>query len=603
MLLSRARFVCGDSTRRIRRAATSDREGGSYSRLLREIEAGDIDFARVLQNQQEVYIRKGGEGEGEEKIILPIGNEVLQQMIEHDIPVTIQQLSPKVSPLEVGSIALQLVIVAAILRAVFFSKPINPGGSFGAWKNQEVEPTTISDTFADVAGVEVAKQDLQEIVEFLKFPEKFTKVGAKIPRGVLLAGPPGTGKTLLARAVAGEAGVPFFSCSGSDFIEMFVGVGASRIRDLFAKARTKAPSIIFIDEIDAIGKSRTSSFGGSASNDEKDQTINQLLTEMDGFQGNTGVIVIAATNREDLLDEALTRPGRFDRMVRVDLPDLAGRTDILRIHTMGKPLAEDVDLRGIARNTVGFSGADLANLANEAAIYAARDNREVIQPPDWDRALEKIVLGEERPTLLISEAKRQVLAYHEAGHALLGLLMNDYDVVRKVTIVPRGSAGGVTYFEPDEERIDMQLLTREYLENRIVVALGGRVAEEIVFGARKVTTGASGDFESVMEIAYAMVSSYGFNEELGPIAWADAQIDVSQDIAAEVKHIVEQCYSHAQDLILTHETYLHKIAQALLEKETLDTKDLLALTAGIHTQLPDTSLDFPLQHHVDEEAT
>jgi len=381
-------------------------------------------------------------------------------------------------------------------------------------KFQEVPETGV--TFVDVAGVDGAKLELQEVVDFLKNPDKYTQLGAKIPKGCLLVGPPGTGKTLLAKAVAGEAGVPFFSCAASEFVELFVGVGASRVRDLFEKAKSKAPCIVFIDEIDAVGRQRGSGMGGG--NDEREQTINQLLTEMDGFEGNTGVIVLAATNRPDVLDSALLRPGRFDRQVTVDLPDVAGRIRILKVHARGKTIGKDVDYDKVARRTPGFSGAALQNLLNEAAILAARRDLTEISKEEIADALERIVAGAAKEGAVMSEQKKKLVAYHEAGHAIVGALMPEYDPVTKISIVPRGNAGGLTFFAPSEERLESGLYSRTYLENQMAVAMGGRVAEELIFGAENVTTGASGDFQQVSRTARMMIEQMGFSEKIGQIA-------------------------------------------------------------------------------------
>ncbi|CAN1322823.1 ATP-dependent zinc metalloprotease FTSH, chloroplastic [Linum perenne] len=381
-------------------------------------------------------------------------------------------------------------------------------------KFQEVPETGV--TFADVAGADQAKLELQEVVDFLKNPDKYTALGAKIPKGCLLVGPPGTGKTLLARAVAGEAGTPFFSCAASEFVELFVGVGASRVRDLFEKAKSKAPCIVFIDEIDAVGRQRGAGLGGG--NDEREQTINQLLTEMDGFSGNSGVIVLAATNRPDVLDSALLRPGRFDRQVTVDRPDVSGRVKILQVHSRGKALAKDVDFEKIARRTPGFTGADLQNLMNEAAILAARRDLKEISKDEISDALERIIAGPEKKNAVVSEEKKKLVAYHEAGHALVGALMPEYDPVAKISIIPRGQAGGLTFFAPSEERLESGLYSRSYLENQMAVALGGRVAEEVIFGQENVTTGASNDFMQVSRVARQMVERFGFSKKIGQVA-------------------------------------------------------------------------------------
>lgn len=567
---------------------------GNYTDLLKDIQENQVVQANVAQNMNKLqYVKKGDNGQ-EIEVILPRGNDILETLLEHNVPVNVQSADGKnVDYLGLFSIFFQIVFLVALARTFMSRTGGGDGGSrgvfgFGNAIIKEVDAEKMTTRFDDVAGVEGAKQDLQEVVDFLKNPERYVKLGAKVPRGVLLVGLPGTGKTLLAKAVAGEASVPFFECSASSFVEMFVGTGAARVRDLFNKAKQKAPCIVFIDEIDAIGKTRSAG-GMSNSNDEREQTINQLLTAMDGFADNSGVIVLAASNRPEILDEALLRPGRFDRKVHVDLPDLHGRQAILKIHTNGKPLDEDVKLESIARVTVGFSGADLANLSNEAAIYAARDSAETIKKIHWDRALEKITIGEEKPTALITEKKRRITAYHEAGHALLGLLVDDFDEVRKVTIVPRGRTGGVTYFQPSDERVDSGLVSRQYLENQIIVSLGGRVAEEMIFGTMHATTGAEGDFQHVMDVAYNMVASYGFNETMGPIGWSEGPIDVSADIAAEMKTIVEHCYHIAHDRLEQNEFYLHRIAEALLERETLEQEDIRNLTYGLSLTLPSPS--------------
>ncbi|KIY93255.1 cell division protease FtsH [Monoraphidium neglectum] len=462
--------------------------------------------------------------------------------------------------------------------------PMGGPMDFGRSKSkfQEVPETGV--TFADVAGCDGAKLELVEVVDFLKNPDKYTALGAKIPKGALLVGPPGTGKTLLAKAVAGEAGTPFFSCAASEFVELFVGVGASRVRDLFEKAKAKAPCIIFIDEIDAVGRQRGSGLGGG--NDEREQTINQLLTEMDGFEGNTGVIVLAATNRPDVLDQALLRPGRFDRQVTVDRPDVQGRVAILKVHGRGKVLSKDVDLEKVARRTPGFTGADLQNLMNEAAILAARRGLQEISKDEIADALERIIAGPEKKGAVMSDKKKKLVAYHEAGHALVGALMPDYDPVTKISIVPRGAAGGLTFFAPSEERLESGLYSRTYFENQMAVALGGRIAEELIFGEDDITTGASGDFQQVTRTARLMVTQLGFSKVLGQVAWssgggnaflgqsmaqpADFSSQTADEIDQEVKALVERAYRRAKDLIQSNIDILHKTAAVLLEKENID---------------------------------
>ena len=478
-------------------------------------------------------------------------------------------------------------------------------------KFQEVPETGV--TFKDVAGVDGAKLELQEVVDFLKNPDKYTDLGAKIPKGCLLVGPPGTGKTLLAKAVAGEAGVPFFACSASEFVELFVGVGASRVRDLFEKAKAKAPCIIFIDEIDAVGRQRGTGMGGG--NDEREQTINQLLTELDGFEGNTGVIVLAATNRPDVLDKALLRPGRFDRQVTVDRPDLAGRVRILKVHSKGKVLAKDVDLEKVARRTPGMTGADLQNLMNEAAIFAARRNLKEVSKEEIADALERIVAGVEKKGAVMSEKKKKLVAYHEAGHAIVGALLPDYDPVTKISIVPRGAAGGLTFFAPSEERLESGLYSRSYLENQMAVALGGRIAEELIFGADNVTTGASNDFMQVSRTAKSMVTQVGFSEKLGQVAYGGGggpsflgqQMGQSSDFSGktaalideEVKLLVERAYRRAKDLMQSNMDALHALADLLLEKENVDGDEferlLLEMGCKQYLKMDEPSISVPFQ--------
>ncbi|BAZ79142.1 ATP-dependent zinc metalloprotease FtsH3 [Sphaerospermopsis kisseleviana CS-549] len=466
--------------------------------------------------------------------------------------------------------------------------------NFGKSKARvQMEPQT-QVTFGDVAGIDQAKLELNEVVDFLKNADRFTAVGAKIPKGVLLVGPPGTGKTLLARAVAGEAGVPFFSISGSEFVEMFVGVGASRVRDLFEQAKTNAPCIVFIDEIDAVGRQRGAGLGGG--NDEREQTLNQLLTEMDGFEGNTGIIIIAATNRPDVLDAALLRPGRFDRQVVVDRPDYGGRSEILKVHARGKTLSKDVDLDKIARRTPGFTGADLSNLLNEAAILAARRNLTEISMDEINDAIDRVLAGPEKKDRVMSEKRKTLVAYHEAGHALVGALMPDYDPVQKISIIPRGRAGGLTWFTPSEDRMDTGLYSRAYLENQMAVALGGRLAEEIIFGEEEVTTGASNDLQQVARVARQMITRFGMSDRLGPVALGRQQgnmflgrdimseRDFSEETAAaideEVRKLVDVAYARAKEVLVSNRHILDQIAQMLIDKETVDADELQEVLAN-----------------------
>ncbi len=442
--------------------------------------------------------------------------------------------------------------------------------------------------FSDVAGADEEKQELVEVVEFLKDPRKFTKVGARIPKGVLLVGPPGTGKTLLAQAVAGEAGTPFFSISGSDFVEMFVGVGASRVRDLFENAKKNAPCIIFIDEIDAVGRQRGAGLGGG--HDEREQTLNQLLVEMDGFDANEGIIMIAATNRPDILDPALLRPGRFDRQITVDRPDVKGREAVLKVHAKNKPLDESVDMKTIAMRTPGFSGADLENLLNEAALIAARHDRKTIDMFDVDEAIDRVIAGPAKKSRVISEKERQIVAYHESGHTVIGMVLDDADTVHKVTIVPRGQAGGYAVMLPKEDRY---IITKPELFDKITGLLGGRVAEEVIFGAGEVSTGASNDFQRATAIAHSMITEYGMSDKIGPLQFTSGGGEVflgkdlhseqnysdaiAHEIDQEMQEFIQYCYDRAKRILTEHKDQLELIAQTLLEVETLDAEQIRSL--------------------------
>ena len=445
---------------------------------------------------------------------------------------------------------------------------------------EEIENDT---TLEDVAGIDEAKREVAEIVDFMKNPEVYQALGAKLPSGILLSGPPGCGKTLLARAIAGEAGVPMVITSGSEFVEMYVGVGAQRVRQMFEEAKKLSPCIIFIDEIDSIGRKRSAST--SSSNSEQDQTMNQLLTEMDGFIKNTGIVVIAATNRPDMLDDALLRPGRFDRHVVISPPSFQGRVEILRVHTRNKPLDADVSLDAVARMTKGFTGAELENLCNEAAIHAARKRISSIKIACFDDALDKILIGLDSGASMTVEQKRLV-SYHEAGHVLMGILVNEYDLVKKVSIIPRGSTGGVTIFEPLEDN-NIGLYTQQYLENQLIVALGGRVAEELIFGRMKTTTGAYSDLQRVRKIAWSMVTDYGFSQNMGQVSWSDNGLSTAKanEIDSEVQFLVDCAHTKATELMQKNESYLHIIAAALLEKGVMSDEDLRTAVAGISCTL------------------
>ena len=469
--------------------------------------------------------------------------------------------------------------------------------SFGKSRARLLGEDQVQVTFADVAGVDEAKEEVVEIVEFLKDPAKFQRLGGKIPRGVLMVGSPGTGKTLLARAIAGEAKVPFFTISGSDFVEMFVGVGASRVRDMFEQAKKHAPCIIFIDEIDAVGRHRGAGLGGG--HDEREQTLNQLLVEMDGFEGTEGVIVIAATNRPDVLDPALLRPGRFDRQVVVPLPDVRGREQIIKVHMRKLPLAEDVRPQIIARGTPGFSGADLANLVNEAALFAARANRRTVSIDEFERAKDKIMMGAERRSMVMDDQEKKLTAYHEAGHAIVGLSVPEHDPVYKVTIIPRGRALGVTMFLPEADRYS---ISKRRLESKIATLFGGRLAEEMIFGPESVTTGASNDIERATEIARNMVTRWGLSDRLGPLTYSEESGEVFlgrsvtqhkhvSDVTAhaideEVRSLIDSNYKRAKNVLETNIDKLHKMAEALIKYETIDENQIKDIMQGRDPQPP-----------------
>ena len=480
---------------------------------------------------------------------------------------------------------------------IYFMRQMQGGGSgrgalsFGKSRARLLGEDQVKITFNDVAGVEEAKEEVAELVEFLRDPGKFQKLGGKIPRGVLMVGPPGTGKTLLAKAIAGEAKVPFFTISGSDFVEMFVGVGASRVRDMFEQAKKHAPCIIFIDEIDAVGRHRGAGLGGG--HDEREQTLNQLLVEMDGFDGNEGVIVIAATNRPDVLDPALLRPGRFDRQVVVPLPDIRGREQILKVHMRKVPLDDDVKPGIIARGTPGFSGADLSNLVNEAALFAARANKKLVDMDDFERAKDKIMMGAERRSMVMSEKEKKLTAYHESGHAIVGRLVPSHDPVYKVTIIPRGRALGVTMYLPEEDRYSQ---SREQLESMISSMFGGRIAEQLVFGKEHVTTGASNDIERATQIARNMVTRWGLSEKLGPLTYSEEEDEVflghsvtkhkaisdetTRIIDEEIKHIVDRNYKRSEKLLKDNIDKLHIMAEALMKYETIDSDQIDTIMQG-----------------------
>ncbi|MGK7874298.1 MAG: ATP-dependent zinc metalloprotease FtsH3 [Xenococcaceae cyanobacterium] len=573
-----------------------NREVLNYSEFLQKVQNNKIERVSLSADRTQAQVPNPNGGPPF-VVNLPNDPQLIEILSENGVDISVQPQKDDGFWFRALS---SLFFPILLLVGLFFllrraqSGPGSQAMNFGKSKARvQMEPQT-QVTFGDVAGIEQAKLELNEVVDFLKNADRFTAVGAKIPKGVLLVGPPGTGKTLLARAVAGEAGVPFFSISGSEFVEMFVGVGASRVRDLFEQAKSNAPCIVFIDEIDAVGRQRGAGLGGG--NDEREQTLNQLLTEMDGFEGNTGIIIIAATNRPDVLDSALLRPGRFDRQVVVDRPDYAGRQAILKVHARGKTLSKDVDLDKIARRTPGFTGADLSNLLNEAAILAARRNLTEISMDEVNDAIDRVLAGPEKKDRVMSEKRKTLVAYHEAGHALVGALMPDYDPVQKISIIPRGRAGGLTWFTPSEDRMESNLYSRSYLQNQMAVALGGRIAEEIIFGEEEVTTGASNDLQQVARVARQMVTRFGMSDRLGPVALGRQQDNVflgreiasdrdfSDETAAaideEVRNLVEQAYRRAKDVLVNNHHILDKLAQMLIEKETVDSEELQEILAA-----------------------
>ena len=532
------------------------------------------------------------------KLYGQINERDLALLREKNVHISNEDARPSVGVLLINWLPFFLIIAIWI----FIYRQMQAGGakafSFGKSKAKLLAGDTPKVTFADVAGADEAKVELEEIIEFLKDPQKFTKLGGRLPKGALLVGPPGTGKTLLARAVAGEAGRPFFSMSGSDFVEMFVGVGASRVRDLFEQGKAHAPCIIFIDEIDAVGRHRGAGLGGG--HDEREQTLNQLLVEMDGFESNDGVILIAATNRPDVLDPALLRPGRFDRQIVVDAPDLRGREGILRVHVRNKPIADDVDIMGLARGTPGMAGADLANLVNEGALLAARRGHDKIYMVDLEDAKDKVMMGAERKSLVMSEDERRRTAYHEGGHAVCALMVKGNDPLHKVTIVPRGRTLGVAYTLPVDDRVS---ITREQLDARLVMAYGGRVAEELVFGRDRVSTGASSDIQQATGIARRYVTQWGLSDTIGPVLVGDVEQEVflgrelqsrrvvsertAQRVDDEVSRVINTAYARAKDVLSENRGLLDTIAANLLERETLAKDDFAVLLRG--EQLPPRS--------------
>jgi len=562
----------------------------SFSQLLTEVDNGKIRDVTIAGNQISGQYTDGNPFQ----TYAPNDPSLVQRLHDKNVKITAKPSDEDVPSL-MGVLVSWFPMLLLIAVWIFFMRQMQSGGGramgFGKSKAKLLTERQGRITFEDVAGVDEAKEDLQEIVEFLQDPQKFQKLGGRIPRGALLVGPPGTGKTLLARAIAGEANVPFFTISGSDFVEMFVGVGASRVRDMFEQAKKNAPCIIFIDEIDAVGRHRGAGLGGG--NDEREQTLNQLLVEMDGFEANEGVILIAATNRPDVLDPALLRPGRFDRQVVVPRPDIVGREKILKVHVRKVPLAPDIDLRVVARGTPGFSGADLANLVNEAALLAARRSKRLVTQQEFEDAKDKIMMGAERRSMVMSEEEKKLTAYHEGGHALVALHQPASDPIHKATIIPRGLALGMVMRLPERDQLSV---TRAKFKADLAVAMGGRVAEELIFGYEKVTSGASSDIKMATSMARAMVTKYGMSDKLGPLAYGDNEEEIflghsvartqnmSDDtlklVDEEIHRIVDEGYTAAEKICKKHIKQLHIIAEGLLEYETLSGDEIKALLKG-----------------------
>jgi cell division protease FtsH len=568
----------------------------AFSDFLNDVRQDRVEWVKIKDREYRYQLKGDPGGRKDERVTIGINSEEVNKELfdaKKNIKVTVEK--EESSPLWASALVTWLPMVFLLVMFYLFMRQMQAGGgkamSFGKSRARLLSDTNNKITFADVAGIEEAKDDCEEIIAFLKDPKKFQRLGGRIPKGVLLMGSPGTGKTLLAKALAGEAGVPFFSISGSDFVEMFVGVGASRVRDLFEQGKKHAPCIIFIDEIDAVGRHRGAGLGGG--HDEREQTLNQLLVEMDGFESNEGVIIIAATNRPDVLDPAILRPGRFDRRIVVPRPDIRGRVEILKVHTKKTPLSPDVDLEVIARGTPGFVGADLENLVNEAALLAARQDKESLAMSDFDMAKDKVLMGGERRSMVISELERRTTAWHEAGHALVAkLLAPNTDPVHKVTIVPRGPALGVTQQLPEEDR---HTYSKEYAEARIAVLMGGRVAEEIVFG--QLTTGAGNDIKQATNLARKMVTEWGMSPDLGPLAYGESDENpfLGRELSAhhatysastakmiddEIRRFVMSNYDKAKTLLTEHKAKLDLLAEALLDRETVDGHEIDAILEG-----------------------
>ena len=589
-------------------SSDSKKETISYSEFLSQVES---DQVLSVQFQNDNYTIKGKtvNGENFETVKPPFLQDNLSEILrDHRVSVVGEKPEQQSILKQLLVASFPILIILAVF--IFFMRQMQGGisgksgpMSFGRSKAKLLEGGKVKTNFTDVAGIEEAKEEVQEIVDFLKDPSKFQKLGGKIPTGILMVGSPGTGKTLLSRAIAGEAQVPFFTISGSDFVEMFVGVGASRVRDMFEQAKRQAPCIVFIDEIDAVGRHRGAGLGGG--HDEREQTLNQLLVEMDGFEQNEGIIIIAATNRPDVLDPALLRPGRFDRQIVVPLPDIRGREQILKVHMKKVPIAEDVDPSVIARGTPGFTGADLANLVNEAALFAARSGKKLVGMEQMDFAKDKVMMGTERKSMVMSEKDKLKTAYHEAGHAIVGRSLEEHDPIYKVTIIPRGRALGVTVFLPEEDKYSY---SHQSLLDRICGLYGGRIAEEIIYGQKGITTGASNDIERATELARNMVTKWGLSGELGPMRYGDetdepflgrsvgtGKLDISDETAfiidKEVKLIISECYKKATEILNENLDNLHLMAASLVEYETLDSAQIDDIMAGAKPRAPGSKED------------
>ena len=587
----------------------------NYSTFIQKLNAGEIKSVQVGDNSLVAIPKKQPEQQKKPssyeslmgvspqaptlqyQVSIPKSSDIMKKLEDANVDISVKK--PSESSQMLGLLGSLILPILFIVFLVVMAKSLQAGGSqamsFGKSKAKMLLDSKVKTKFEDVAGIDEEKKELEEIVDFLKHSDKYLKLGAKIPKGVLLVGAPGTGKTLMAKAVAGEAGVPFFSISGSDFVEMFVGVGASRVRDLFEQAKKHQPCIIFIDEIDAVGRQRGAGLGGG--HDEREQTLNQLLVEMDGFDKNTNIIVIAATNRPDILDNALLRPGRFDRQIVINKPDVLGREKILMVHAKNKPLADEVDLKVLAKRTPGFTGADLQNLLNEAALLAARSDKTKVEMPDLEEAIDKVMAGPEKKSRIISDEEKENTAYHEVGHALLAKLLKGCDPLHKVSIIPRGMALGITMTLPEKDYLTIK---KSQLLDRITMTLGGRVAEEIVYGPDSVTTGASNDLEKVSELARKMVTTYGMSDKMGNLTYGKSQEhvfmgrdfghsrDFSEEIAAEidkeVKKIIDERYNIAKDLLSQNRDMLDYISKALLDRETLDEKEFDELMKNVEDQ-------------------